>query len=100
MAELLKNVQGELERTQSKTGRQEAANIDSLILLDRSVDMVTPLSSQLTYEGLIDETYGIKYSNTPPPFLPSFCPVLMSHFLPCFATFLFLSLSFSRYVWF
>ncbi|CAI8023194.1 Vacuolar protein sorting-associated protein 33A [Geodia barretti] len=62
VAELLKNVQGELERTQSKTGRQEAANIDSLILLDRSVDMVTPLSSQLTYEGLIDETYGIKYT--------------------------------------
>ena len=67
MAELLKSVQGELERTQSRTSQQESANIDALILLDRTVDLVTPLSSQLTYEGLIDETYGIKYSNSPPP---------------------------------
>lgn len=29
--------------------------INTVILLDREVDMVTPLCSQLTYEGLIDE---------------------------------------------
>ncbi|KAG2729803.1 hypothetical protein I3843_01G261200 [Carya illinoinensis] len=29
--------------------------INTLILLDREVDMVTPMCSQLTYEGLIDE---------------------------------------------
>ncbi|XP_061347038.1 vacuolar protein-sorting-associated protein 33 homolog [Gastrolobium bilobum] len=29
--------------------------INTLILLDREVDMVTPLCSQLTYEGLLDE---------------------------------------------
>ncbi|XP_028788975.1 vacuolar protein-sorting-associated protein 33 homolog [Neltuma alba] len=29
--------------------------INTLILLDREVDMVTPLCSQLTYEGLVDE---------------------------------------------
>lgn len=34
--------------------------IDSLIILDRQVDMVTPLLTQLTYEGLIDELIGIK----------------------------------------
>lgn len=34
--------------------------IDSMIILDRQVDMVTPLCTQLTYEGLIDETIGIK----------------------------------------
>lgn len=33
---------------------------DSLIILDRKVDMVTPLLTQLTYEGLIDELVGIK----------------------------------------
>jgi hypothetical protein len=33
--------------------------IDSLIVLDRRVDMVTPLLTQLTYEGLIDELVGI-----------------------------------------
>lgn len=34
--------------------------IDSLIIIDRSVDLATPLCSQLTYEGLIDEVIGIK----------------------------------------
>lgn len=34
--------------------------IDSLIVLDRQVDMITPLCTQLTYEGLIDECIGIK----------------------------------------
>ena len=29
--------------------------IDRLILIDRSVDMVTPLITPLTYEGVIDE---------------------------------------------
>lgn len=33
--------------------------IDQLILIDRHVDMVTPLCTQLTYEGLIDESFGI-----------------------------------------
>lgn len=29
--------------------------IDTLILIDREVDMVTPMRTQLTYEGLLDE---------------------------------------------
>ncbi|KYQ94306.1 Sec1-like family protein [Tieghemostelium lacteum] len=33
--------------------------IDSLILLDREIDPITPMCSQLTYEGLIDELFGI-----------------------------------------
>lgn len=33
---------------------------DSLIILDRRVDMITPLLTQLTYEGLVDELVGIK----------------------------------------
>jgi len=33
--------------------------VDTLILLDRAVDLVTPLCTQLTYEGLIDEVLGI-----------------------------------------
>lgn len=36
--------------------------IEHLLLLDRSVDLLSPLVTQLTYEGLIDEIYGIKYS--------------------------------------
>ncbi|KAF2072482.1 hypothetical protein CYY_006214 [Polysphondylium violaceum] len=34
--------------------------IDSLILIDRDIDTVTPMCTQLTYEGLIDEIYSIK----------------------------------------
>ncbi|PWY99746.1 Sec1-like protein [Testicularia cyperi] len=33
--------------------------IDSLIIIDRSVDYATPLCTQLTYEGLVDEVVGI-----------------------------------------
>lgn len=33
--------------------------VDTLILLDRSVDMATPMCTQLTYEGLLDEVFGL-----------------------------------------
>ncbi|RXG51513.1 Vacuolar protein sorting-associated protein 33A [Armadillidium vulgare] len=33
--------------------------IDQLILIDRAVDLITPLATQLTYEGLIDQFFGI-----------------------------------------
>ncbi len=36
--------------------------IDSLILIDRTVDLVTPMMFQMTYEGLIDEMFGIANS--------------------------------------
>src|SRR6266511_238322 len=42
------------------------SNIDSLIILDRRVDMITPLLTQLTYQGLIDELIGIKNYETFP----------------------------------
>lgn len=35
-------------------------HIDQFIIIDRNVDLVTPLCTELTYEGLIDETIGIK----------------------------------------
>ena len=31
-----------------------------MILLDREIDVVTPMCTQLTYEGLTDETLQIK----------------------------------------
>ncbi|KAG6332335.1 hypothetical protein ID866_6753 [Astraeus odoratus] len=52
------------------------APVDCLVILDRHVDMITPLLTQLTYEGLIDEVLGIKNChvelpvsllNPPPP---------------------------------
>ncbi|CAG9860694.1 unnamed protein product [Phyllotreta striolata] len=36
--------------------------IDQMILIDRSVDLITPLATQLTYEGLIDEIFGLNNS--------------------------------------
>lgn len=33
--------------------------IDTLILLDRSIDMISPMCGQLTYEGLLDEVFGL-----------------------------------------
>jgi len=34
--------------------------IDTVVLLDREVDLVTPLLTPLTYGGLIDEFIGIQ----------------------------------------
>jgi len=36
--------------------------IDNLLIIDRIVDPLTPLLTQLTYEGLIDEFFGIHNS--------------------------------------
>ena len=36
-----------------------APKIDRMIILDRQVDLISPLITQLTYEGLIDELFGI-----------------------------------------
>eukprot|EP01012_Entosiphon_sulcatum_P016863 TRINITY_DN21732_c0_g1_i1.p1 TRINITY_DN21732_c0_g1~~TRINITY_DN21732_c0_g1_i1.p1 ORF type:complete len:642 (-),score=108.30 TRINITY_DN21732_c0_g1_i1:7-1908(-) len=42
--------------------------IDSLFIIDREVDLITPFATQLTYEGLIDELWGIRGGVfTPPP---------------------------------
>ena len=38
---------------------------DTLIIIDRTVDLTTPVVTQLTYEGLIDEFYGISHSEFP-----------------------------------
>lgn len=45
----------------------EKGSIDQLIILDRSIDIMSALATQLTYEGLIDEFYGI--NNTTVTFL-------------------------------
>lgn len=34
--------------------------LDEIVLLDREVDPYTPMCTQLTYEGLVDETIQIK----------------------------------------
>lgn len=38
-----------------------STHIDQLVIIDRNVDLYTPLCTQLTYQGLIDEIFGIKH---------------------------------------
>ncbi|KAK7063771.1 Sec1-like protein [Favolaschia claudopus] len=45
----------------------QSEKMDSLIIIDRRVDMITPLLTQLTYEGLIDELIGLKNSHVELP---------------------------------
>ncbi|KAK4877889.1 hypothetical protein RN001_010395 [Aquatica leii] len=37
----------------------QSSCIDRLLIIDRSVDLISPLATQLTYEGLIDEIFGV-----------------------------------------
>ena len=50
---------------------QITPQIDNLLILDRNVDLLTPLLSQLTYEGLIDEIFDISNSK-----LEMFCIII------------------------
>ncbi|KDQ63188.1 hypothetical protein JAAARDRAFT_29201 [Jaapia argillacea MUCL 33604] len=50
-----------------KSPLASADNLDCLIVLDRRVDMITPLLTQLTYEGLVDEVLGIRNSSVELP---------------------------------
>ncbi|XP_021295713.1 vacuolar protein-sorting-associated protein 33 homolog [Herrania umbratica] len=52
VADILNRMQTEEPVNSSDTAVPE---INTLILIDREVDMVTPMCSQLTYEGLVDE---------------------------------------------
>lgn len=45
----------------SEESQDAVPTIDNLILIDRQIDPITPLVTQLTYEGLIDEMFGIKH---------------------------------------
>ncbi|KAI3342742.1 Sec1-like protein [Ustulina deusta] len=51
---------GETTDEANKTGLAPSNSIESVVIIDREVDFVTPLLTQLTYEGLIDEVWGIR----------------------------------------
>lgn len=44
----------------SGIGGEAGEGIDSMILFDREVDLFSPLLTPLTYEGVIDEVFGIE----------------------------------------
>jgi vacuolar protein sorting-associated protein 33A len=66
LADLLVRMRKEVEAEQSSTTGPDYGNmlpsssIEQLIIIDREVDFGTPLLTQLTYEGLIDEFVGIQ----------------------------------------
>ena len=41
-----------------------AQDIDSILILERGSDLVSPMCSQLTYEGLVDEMLGVNSSRS------------------------------------
>lgn len=52
--ELMNRLRKELKGKESTAVSQ----IDTLFLFDRSVDLLSPMATQLTYEGLLDEIFG------------------------------------------
>lgn len=67
LADLLLRMRKELDAEESSglmdpstRGLLPSADTESLVIIDRDVDFGTALLTQLTYEGLIDETVGIK----------------------------------------
>lgn len=55
---------GEDANEANKIGLTPSATNESVIIIDREVDFVTPLLTQLTYEGLIDEVFEIQNNQT------------------------------------
>jgi len=58
---ILESIQGkEKEIKPGSAEENQYSEIDALVLLDRTVDLYTPLVTQMTYEGIIDEFFNIK----------------------------------------
>ncbi|KAH7170592.1 Sec1-like protein [Dactylonectria macrodidyma] len=55
---------GEDANESDKVGLTPSTTNESVIIIDREVDFVTPLLTQLTYEGLIDEVFEIQNNQT------------------------------------
>ncbi|KFA51465.1 hypothetical protein S40293_06736 [Stachybotrys chartarum IBT 40293] len=55
---------GEDASETNKIGLTPSTTNESVIIIDREVDFVTPLLTQLTYEGLIDEVFEIQNNQT------------------------------------
>ena len=45
-------------------GLTPSALVENLVIVDREVDLPTTLATQLTYEGLIDEVFGVSNNQT------------------------------------
>ncbi|KAH7329271.1 Sec1-like protein [Stachybotrys elegans] len=55
---------GEDASETNKPGLTPSTTNESVIIIDREVDFLTPLLTQLTYEGLIDEVFKVQNNQT------------------------------------
>ena len=58
------DIMARMRREMAGSEIQITPQIDNLLILDRSADLITPLLSQLTYEGLLDEIFTIQNSKS------------------------------------
>ncbi|CAI5746919.1 unnamed protein product [Peronospora destructor] len=64
MAKVIYQMMAHFRREQDVAGNPIGVldpEIDTLVLIDRNVDLVTPMCSPMTYEGLLDEILGITH---------------------------------------
>ena len=52
-----------LSKKEIETNIKTTEEIFGMIVFDRNVDFLTPMTSNFTYEGLFDEHFGIKWGN-------------------------------------
>ncbi|KAG6964941.1 hypothetical protein JG688_00007464 [Phytophthora aleatoria] len=64
MAKVIYQMMAHFRREQEVAGNPIGVldpEIDTVVLIDRNVDLVTPMCSPMTYEGLLDEILGITH---------------------------------------
>ena len=68
---ILKRLMTEADSARDDDGfeakEEPPAEIGQLVIIDRTVDLATPMLTQLTYEGILDEMFGIKCSHLSVP---------------------------------
>ncbi|BGP23278.1 Vacuolar protein-sorting-associated protein 33 [Rhodotorula toruloides] len=63
LVDLLKRLRREQPASTPSSAPLANGTIDSMVVIDRQVDMVSAMCTQLTYEGLVDEVVSIKHSH-------------------------------------
>ena len=53
--------------TPDKDLKDNDSEINGLLIIDRTTDLISPFALQWTYEGLLDETFGITSAQTEIP---------------------------------
>ena len=64
LSEQLKKMQKEFQSENRELSIDVSPEFDTMFIIDRSVDLLTPMRTQMSYEGLVDELYGIESSTS------------------------------------